>query len=465
MKKNNLLHRSTFLSLIGLLFVPVCLFGGDQLPHGKNNRVYAKWEWQDASLQSVMTHLSSVSGVDIVVADPKTAQEKISISLRDRTWQDVVRIICQTKGLCYNVVDNNYILVANEIDWNNRKAQEAQAVELEKFTVRLKNTTAKEMQTAVQGFLSSSRAKAIVVEHNNSLIIHEIPKEIEKLKAFIEEMDQEVLQISISAKIVEVSSGYQNGIGIQWDFVGTADNEAKKGRKVKYDAWEATHLPTEKSDDGKVAPIIESAFEKVTFGILDPLQFSVALEYLFTERNSEVIAEPQIITLENKEAKIYMKSDVPILAGFDINGNQLVQNKSVGTTLTVTPTVTGQGHIKMALEPVKESYELGGGVGGTITHSQGAKTNVVVKDGETIVIAGLTSDDRQESESGIPFLKDIPILGYLFKKHSKTNTKRDLVIFVTPHIIKTTGLDLLAAAEANKGAKPQIQPEPKFIAE
>jgi len=217
-------------------------------------------------------------------------------------------------------------------------------------------------------------------------------------------------------------------MGIQWSFFDRRGNEI-------------THLPTPSKGQG----IIEQAFERATYGVLDPNGFSIALEYLFTNTNSEIVAEPQITTLENKEARIFMGSQIP-LTYLDYAGNANVQMIDAGTELTVTPTVTGQGHIKMALNPVKKSYEMT--EQGPVIHEQGAQTNVVVQDGETIVIAGLTSDNAYETEGGIPFLKDIPILGYFFKRHSKSNDKRDLVIFVTPHIIKTTRLEMTAKEDA-----------------
>ncbi|MDR0303424.1 MAG: hypothetical protein LBH98_01455 [Chitinispirillales bacterium] len=440
MKKNNL-HPFGLLLFWGFLLIPLYSFGS-QLPVGKNNKTYAKWEWQDATLQSVVSHISAVSGVDFV-ADTKIASEKINILLRDKTWQDVIKIICQTKGFTFRYIDNSYVYIALESDLNEKDIRKLlsarnleQYEELEKFTIKLKNTTTDDMLSPLRDILSP-RGKAVEVKHTNSIIIHELAKNINLIKEFVDDMDREMLQISISAKIVEVSSGDQNGIGIQWSFF---DGKGK----------ELTHLPSATKGQG----IIDQAFQKATYGVLDPKGFSIAMEYLFTETNSEIIAEPQITTLENKEARIFMGSQIP-LTFLDYAGNTTYRMVDAGTELIVTPTVTGQGHIKMALNPSKKSYEMS--EQGPVIHEQGAKTNVVVKDGETIVIAGLTSDDKQENSTGVPFLKDIPILGYFFKKHSKINDKRDLVIFVTPHIIKTTKLELLNEEKL----KTEISPEPR----
>lgn len=426
-----LLNLSGFLVMI---FVPAFLFS-DYLSDERAERKYSKWKWQDATLAAVLTHISAVAEVDIVV-DPKIAADKVSVILRDKTWQEVFKIVCTMRGLSYQKLDD-YIYVVDEKDFVERQVREAQTVrnleaieDLETVILKLQNTTAEEMADPVKGLLSQ-RGKVTIVEHTNSLIVHELAKNLDLVRSYVKEMDQEMLQISISAKIVEVSSGNQNDLGIQWSFFDG------KGMGV-------SHLPTAEKGTG----IIEQALERATYGVLDAKGFSIALEYLFTEANSEIVAEPQITTLENKEAKIFMGSKIP-LSYLDYAGNVTVELIDAGTELTVTPTVTGKGRIKMALNPVKKSYTMT--EQGPIINEQGAETHVVVQDGETVVIAGLTSDEDHESDGGIPVLKDIPILGHLFKKSSKKVDRRDLIIFVTPHIIRTTGLDVaMSSVETEK---------------
>jgi len=442
MKKNNL-HPLKGIILAGLLLFPVLLIA-NQLPAGKTDKPFAKWEWRNATLQSVASQISMASGVDIVV-DSAIALSRINLSLNNRTWQDVISVICNTKQLKYQVLSDNMIYIANEKDISDRLLRQANSArslenveELQTFVVKLKNTTATEMISTLRGVLSS-RGKVDAVQHTNSLVINDLAKNVENVKNFIEEMDIEVLQISISAKIVEISSGTQNGLGIQWSFF---DN---KGNNV-------THLGP------KGQGIVDNALERATYGVLDPNGFAIALEYLFTNTNSELVAEPQVTTLENKPAQIFMGSKIPI-SYLDIAGNAKLEQIDARTELIVVPTVTGQGKIMMDLRPVKRSYEQS--YQGPIVHEQGAQTNVVVQDGETIVIGGLTSDEVKETEGGIPFLKDIPILGYLFKKRTASTDKRDLIIFVTPHIIKTTKLELFIEEQAKDTANIEISVVPQ----
>jgi len=439
MKKNNL-HLLGIL-LTGLFFIPVCLVGS-QLPSGNNDRVFARWEWRDATLQSVISHIAAVSGVDIVInsRDSRIASENVTLSLRNRTWQEVLEIICHTKGLSYRVIDN-YIFIADESDLTNKLIREAQTArnlealeDLVQFTVKLKNTTAEQMMQPIQGILSP-RGRIVPVRHTNSIIVHELARNVESVKSFIDEMDQEMLQISISAKIVQISAGAQQGMGVQWSFFDNRNS--------------ISHTP------GGVGGALNA-----TFGVLDQQAFTMTMDFLSQDNNSEVIAEPQITTLENRQARIFMGSQIPILRQ-DQAGNTVEDMVDASTELIVTATVTGQGDIMLDLRPTKRSYDITDR--GVILHEQGAQTNVVVKDGETIVIAGLTSDDLQESRTGIPFLQNIPILGHLFKRQAKSTERRDLVIFVTPHIIKRTKLDLVAEGEAEVATTVtiDIQPEPR----
>ncbi len=416
---------TVFVSLLVVaLLIPISIIGNQSL-NGSSQKKFAKWEWQDATLNSVFDHISKVSGTDIVL-DPEVTG-KITVSLREKSWREVFDVICKMKGLYYEQ-ENKYIYVMTETGYIAKQVQKAQGVRnlesleaLEKVMIKLKNTTAKDMQAPVMGLLSE-RGKVTVVEHTNSLIIDELPKNLDRIRSMIDSLDREMLQITISTKIVEVGSGDQKDMGIQWSFFDKAS-----GAQV-------THLP-----NAKVAGL-----EKATYGILDQRGFSIALDYLFTENNSEVIAEPQITTVENKEAKIFMGSRIPV-SSLDYAGNTKIQMIDAGTELIVTPRITGDGRVKMELKPTKKSYEMTDQ--GPIINEQGAETEVVVKDGETVVIAGLTSDDQQHSEGGIPFLKDIPILGYLFKYDLNKNVKKDLVIFVTPHILKTTALNVMIESQ------------------
>ena len=424
--------------ILGLMFVPILLQGNQSLT--SDDGVVAKkydWQWTDASLSSVFDHIAMAGGIDIIL-DPNV-KGKMSAKLRKKSWKEAFKIVCQIKNLHFEK-KNDYIFVinlsdhiANQVKSANQQKQLESVIELEQTIIQLKNTNSADMVAPVKGLLSK-RGKVTAVTHTNSLIINELPENMDKVAKYVTELDKEVLQISISAKLVEVSSGTQNDLGIQWSFFNKAAG------------WDVTHMPTNP---------VANTLERVSYGLLDPKGFSMALSFLFTEKHSEIVAEPQITTLEHKEATIYMGSQIPI-SHIDFAGNVTITTIDARSELTVTPSVTGNGQVRMELKPVKKSYEMT--EDGPIVHEQGSETNVVVRDGETIVIAGMTTDEKQETEGGIPLLKDIPILGYLFKSHSKKYNKRDLIIFVTPHIIKSSGLEVLKDEIGGENGTPVEAP-------
>ena len=150
-----------------------------------------------------------------------------------------------------------------------------------------------------------------------------------------------------------------------------------------------------------------------------------------------------------------MGQQVPVKVR-DEAGNTVVQMINAGTALVVRPHISGEGRILLELSPKKESYTMVEGQ--PVINEQSATTNVVVSNGETVVIAGLTSNETRKVDEGIPFLKDIPLLGNLFKRSEKNVEKKDLIIFVTPHVIQSGTVNapeqLPAAIEEISGSNP-----------
>lgn len=370
-----------------------------------------------AEVRSVLRQLAQYSGVDIVIHDKVTGS--ISLDLTHKTWKEILAIVCKVANLTL-IRESTYLYVipTEEFQKENLRSasveQQAQTVEeLRREVVKLKNVPAQEMQTSLATLLSA-RGKITVVEHTNSLIIFDTDDNIKAIKKTIKELDVETDQVSISCKIIQVSSSVLQNLGIQWGYFDKLGGVAVSG----------THLPG--------ASVVDGALEKLSYGILGQDKLSLSLEYLFQNSKAEVIAQPQITTMDNKQATIFMGSQVPFTYR-DESFNTVVKMIDAGTELAVTPHVTGDRRIMLDLKPKKSSYSMIGNE--PVINTQNASTNVVVTDGETVVIAGLTSNESIEAEEGVPILKDIPLIGALFKRTKKTLDKEDLIVFVTPHII------------------------------
>ncbi len=363
-----------------------------------------KWVFKDMDISSAFKMISAEAGIDIVV-DPDI-EEKVDFKVEDKTWKQVFDIICKMYKLDASK-ESGYIYVMTIAE---KKSLEENLAPMGTEVVEVNNINAAEMRQNLAD-MSSSRGRITVVNHNNSLIIYDIKDNIEKMKSMIHRLDVEVDQISISAKIVEVSSGTLQNLGIQWGFFGSLGAKDASG----------VHLPGEE--------VVAGASESLSYGILSSDNFAATLEYVFSDNQSEVVAQPSITTIDNKPADIIMSEMVRTQTSNSYGTSISYQEAETG--LEVKPHVTEDKRIMMKVVAKKESPDANGNI-----KSQSANTNLVVNDGETVVIAGMTSNQKNEGETGVPVLKNIPVIGNLFKRSNKSYSKSDLLFFVTPHIIK-----------------------------
>ncbi|KMQ51618.1 Type IV pilus biogenesis protein PilQ [Chitinispirillum alkaliphilum] len=377
------------------------------------------FEVHKAEIRSVFRQLSDHSGMDIVVGNEVTGS--VSMSVTRKTWREILAIVCRVHNLT-PIVENNYIYIITQEEFQRRKVGSAAAMEASEIAsplvreiIRLRFTTASNMYEVVNSLLSS-RGKATVSDHSNAIIIFDTEENIRQVRQVVSDLDVQSPQVSITCKIIEVTTGMVQKMGIHWGVTEPSYNVT------------AEHL----SADNVIA---DQAINRVTYGILTPDRLRVALEYLYEDNDAEVVAQPQITTLDNKQARVFMGQQIPVRMR-DEAGNTVIQMVNAGTELVVTPHVSGDDMIMLSLNPKKESYNLLAD-GLPVINEQSAATNVFVRNGETVVIAGLTSNEQRTVETGIPVLKNIPLIGALFKRSIKNVDNRDLIIFVTPKIIPT----------------------------
>lgn len=437
------------------------------------------FNFSNMEIRSAFKGLSASGRVDIVVA-PNVAGQNVNLQLTDKTWQEAMLILCQMYSLKY-LVEDNYLYVMNVADFNKSSVENAQALQqagslapLMRDIIKLRNAKAKDLEESVKGLLST-RGRINVVERNNALLIFDTRQNLQEIRAAVKDLDIETYQVNIQAQLIQVDADALREVGVDWQFgAGRGDLSPLLGGRMG-------KLPTTKSEfsmtgtsnhggqatgttsdggtsgsggeGGESAPAIggvAGATTQFAFGLLNG-NLAVAVANLLKTAKGEVLAKPQITTLDNTEARIFMGEQVPIRV-LDANGRQAIQLQDAGTSLQVTPHVTADGRILLDLNPEKNSFRTDAQAG-VILQKQSAKTTVVVNDGETVVIAGLTTKEETETETGVPLLKDIPLLGYLFKHTSKQTRKRDLIIFVTPHIVQQAGRSEMAKAELRDSYK------------
>lgn len=412
-------------------------------------------EFTNTDVRSVFRLLSEYSAVDIVV-DPAVTGT-VNTVVTNKTWQEVVHIVAKMMNLTITN-ELGYLYAQKTEDYQKRlleKASQAnaqdQAVKLQRKIVRVSNAKADEMEKAVKD-LSSPRGKITVVPRTNSLIIVDGPEQISAIEKVIRQLDQETNQVLIEARLVQVESNALQELGINWQLnsgggMGLSTNPAGLGNSstgiLNGGAFKGAQVTNNTSVPGG------SSAQTMAFGLLNG-NLGVAISHLLQTGKAEVLATPQITTLDNKEARIFMGDQVPLLSR-DLSGNTVVKYVDAGTELTVNPQITAPDRVLLHLKPKKNGYILSGT--NYIIKVQEAETDVVVTDGETVVIGGLVERKEELAEVGVPLLKDIPLLGALFRYTHKEIIKKDLAIFVTPRIVRRQ----LSLA-------PQPAPDPQDLA-
>ncbi|MCI0452123.1 MAG: hypothetical protein L0Z51_06990 [Candidatus Latescibacteria bacterium] len=250
----------------------------------------------------------------------------------------------------------------------------------------------------------------------NSVIIAEVPTRIDRIAQMIIDMDTKLRQVEIVAKMVDVDHKYTRELGVSWSALnlstGNLAGDVVTGQRVL------------------------SPFTTVRVGTVQSWgDLNVIVDALERDNKANIISNPKITTADNKEASILVGKEIPLIVS-DEAGNPITELKKIGVILRVTPHVNSDGTITMDLHPELSDLASEATVqGGVIINLQEADTRVVVKDGETAVIGGLISDTESLLRSGVPVLKDMPLLGPLFRYESKAVQKRELIIFVTPRIV------------------------------
>jgi type IV pilus assembly protein PilQ len=307
--------------------------------------------------------------------------------------------------------------------------------------------------------MKSNRGKISVVERTNSIIVYDTENKIEQMANALTELDVETLQIMITAKLVVVNSELARELGVDWTAaVGSASLTPGTVTTATGAAAGSSRISGAiKSFPNRASPAVGNPSTAITASLLDN-NLQIAISNLMGDASTEVLASPQVSTLDNTEARVFMGDQVSIRV-IDDSGESSTKMVETGIKLTVTPHVTGDNRILLDLYPQNNSYGYDE-KGEIVISTQEAKTKVVVADGETVVIGGLTRNENTESESGIPFLKDIPLLGNLFKYTRKSITKKDLVIFVTPRIIRNYigNVDISEKSEEVSGTAPELKP-------
>ena len=378
-------------------------------------------EFQGSDIRAALTFLADYGNVNVVIAPDVTG--KVTIRLREVQWRDAMDIIGRTYDLA--IVDDQagYVRVLKSETYREELTKRAEhdanqmkLVPLETKIVKIANSVASDMVETVKN-LMTDRGKVVADSRSNSLVLQEVPENLVVVLEYISKLDSPAKQIKISAQLLEISSEGLQEWGVNWMLNGSYVSDG--GSQVNQTGEVMADIGTN--------PIGRYSVEVLSHN----WSMDAFVEALVKSGKGKIIAHPEITTVENKEARIQMGQKVPVKQ-FDQSGNVVIKFEEIGTILVVTPHITAENQVLMHLRPERSTFEFD--AAGVIINTNNAETNVIVANGQTAVIGGLTTQDEVETEYGVPLLKDIPLLGNLFKFSTKSSESRDLVIFVTPTI-------------------------------
>jgi len=410
-------------------------------------------DFQQADISNVLRLIAEVSGFNIVIGDG--VKSKVTMKLVSVPWDQALDMILKMNGLG-KIKQGNILWIDTLANIAKQEDEEARAkdakVKSEDLVDRVfyvRNLQANELMTALRQNLSP-RGLMQISQGTNALVVRDTETKMAVLKQLIEGLDLEVPQVQIEARIVQADTVYARGLGVQWGVVNTdigTNTFSSVGNLTGAFAPAAgtgstviprdflVNLPAQVAGLPSV-PGIGYTFGKLAPGFALDLRLSAG-ELLGL---AKVIAAPKITTLDKREAKISQGESIP----FQTTSLQGTQTTFVDANLelNVTPQITSRDpreigkQIMMRVRATRNAVGARSNPAGPSIDRREANTQVIVLDGETMVIGGVFIDTQNNNVQGVPYLSRIPVLGWLFKNKSESVSKQELLIFLTPSIVK-----------------------------
>ncbi|EPF6238993.1 TPA: type IV pilus secretin PilQ family protein [Acinetobacter baumannii] len=437
-------------------------------------------DFQDIEVRRVLQLLADFTGINMVAAD--SVQGNITLRLKDVPWDQALDIILKTKNLDKRR-NGNVIwiapvaeLIKAEDDQAKALAQTIKLAPIQTDYIRMSyakavdvlkliedsrdakgaaaNRTANADALALESLLSS-RGSAVADTRTNTLIVNDTAQNIDKVRKMIELLDVQVKQVMVEARIVRASTSFTKELGVKWGIlsqgitnnknllVGGSETTLWNLREPKKDETTGGYKYTiERPDNLNVDLGVTNPAGSIAFGLISMSDFMLDLELsaLQADGYGEVISTPKVMTADKQTAKVATGQQVPYLMTTTSGAGSTATTsfKDALLSLDVTPSITPDGKIQMKLDISKDSIAGEAPNGELILNKNNINTNVLVDNGETVILGGVFEQTTKNSQTKVPFFGDIPVVGRLFRKDVKSDDKQELLIFVTPRIVNDT---------------------------
>ena len=402
-------------------------------------------ELKDADIKDVLRTFAKITGLNVVV-DPDVSGS-VTVNLENVPWDQCLDLILKINRLGYSV-ENNVLRVARIERLTQEKSQAAafrkeseNAAPLRTITKTLSYAKAAQVKGLLtsQGFILSDRGSVVVDERSNMLIIRDANDRLEGIVNLIDSVDQPNKQVVIEARIVESTRRFARSLGTVWGFTGAADAEHGTTTGWKFPNWATITGDSNFGGAGSAATNIAGVgVLSFAFGdILDSFNLDFTINAAENDGLAKIVSSPKVTAQNNEKAHIQSGILLPI----QTVANQTVTVQYVDATLSldVTPQITAEGTVLLDIDIKKREpltgVNIAGGQNAPIS-TRDAKTRVMVRDGGTTVIGGIYQFTDNDQKNGIPGLNKLPLIGWLFGNRNIENRHDELLIFITPRIVK-----------------------------
>ncbi|HEX8395204.1 MAG TPA: secretin N-terminal domain-containing protein [Longimicrobium sp.] len=408
--------------------------------------------FQNSEMRDVLATFAEFSGRSIIAGTDVSGIVVDGVSFTSQPWDVALRTLLQAYGLAAEELEGGLI----RVDAIARLAERAAAEPVVTRPFRVNYVPAGDLATTFTKLITD-RGSIVADTSTNTLVVTDVERVVRDVEQLLRQLDVPAAQVAIEAKIIFVDRTQLEALGIQYDLKDFGGNGF--GSLINNPVYDpTTGLPTGETtgDDqfllggpsvgavGNATSDIEDASLNVAVSLLLANRFSLValISALQSTQLADVQATPQITTLDNRTARIFVGQEITFLTastqgGAAASGGVTLQPVQVeaGIELEVTPHITDDGRVRLTLRAENSDAGTTSANLLNVTRQQ-AENQVLVADGETAVIGGLTVSRLRETRSGIPFLMDLPLIGGLFRVNNRSEQKQDLLILVTPHIVR-----------------------------
>ena len=407
--------------------------------------------FQDIEVRSVLQLLADFTGTNIVVSD--TVAGNLTLRMQNVPWDQALDIVLKTKGLAKRENGNVMLIAPSEEIAAREKLELESQRQIEELAplysdfIQINYAKAAELAELLQSedsSLMSERGKVTTDERTNTLLIQDTAEKLEEIRRMVALLDIPVRQVLIESRIVIANNDFSRDLGVRFGASGNSTNGDRfivgggtQPGNIDYGFTPGFETPAGSGNDGLLVnlPVADpSGSLGLALGKIGSSLIQLELSAMQLEDRGEVISSPRVITSNQQEAAIQQGVEIPYQEATS-SGATSISFKEAVLELKVTPQITPDDNIIMDLKVSKDNVgEIFFGVPSVDTRN--VRTRVLVENGETLVLGGIYEQERGKQTERIPFFGSLPGVGWMFKTESKTDQKQELLIFVTPKIIK-----------------------------